>query len=239
MNAINFFYQNQAKARGLDTLADVEAMAPMINRVYDALVLLELPANKSADIYELACGPGLVLSWLKRRGYNRATGTDFSAPYVALATQAGLSAELKDSIIDLKAKANESQDVLIAIDFMEHLPKDIFVEFLAESLRVLRPGGVLILRGPNADSPLCGRNLYNDITHCWAYTTISLAAMAKVFNFSQLVVKDDCASPAPGKWQLLFPLTWLARKLLNILWALATRERILYWGPSYFAFFRK
>ena len=46
------------------------------------------------------------------------------------------------------------ESALIAIDFIEHISKDDMMELLRHSRRVLSPGGRLVLRYPNGDSPL-------------------------------------------------------------------------------------
>lgn len=239
MKAIDIYYSHQAAARGIENASAAQAFAPMIDRIYDALILPHLPQNRQADIYELACGPGMVLAWLQRRGFVNARGTDFCEPYVKVARECGLKAEVKDSIVDLKSHPDESLDVVLAIDFIEHLPKDIFIEFLYESKRVLRSRGVLVLRAPNGDSPLVGRNLYNDITHFWAYTSIALRAITGIVGYSTITFADEAASPPPPHLRWTQPFAWIARKILRLTWVLATRERINYWGPNLFVIARR
>ncbi len=239
MNALNFYYARQAEARGLDSLDKLQKLAPDVDRVYDAIVLPRLPQNRAVVIYELACGPGLFLAWLGRRGYHNVTGTDFCENYVRIAQAANLPVQKRDSILDIKSKPDRSVDVICAIDFIEHLPKDVFVEFLFETQRVLKVGGTLLMRAPNPDGLLLGRNLNNDITHFWAYTSDSLGAMAKVLGFRDSEFVDESISPAKGKWRLLWPLSVMARGLLYATLALATRERVRMLGPSYFAFITK
>jgi SAM-dependent methyltransferase len=234
MNAIDIYYKNQATARNLNTIEQVNALAGSIDRIYDALILPELPANKQVSIYEVACGPGLVLAWLGRRGYSNVRGTDICDQYVDLAKGQGLNARVCDSLVDLKNYADGSLDVVFAIDFIEHLPKDILMAFISESSRVLTAKGILILRAPNGDSPFVGRNLYNDITHYWAYTSIASNALLGIlgFRFSKFI--DEASAPAPRKYLWIWPFSWASRKILYLLVALATKERIKYWGPNLF-----
>ena len=54
-------------------------------------------------------------------------------------------------------------DVAVALDVMEHVPDSQSIEFLTDIKRGLKPGGLLILRFPNGDSPF-GRALqYGDV----------------------------------------------------------------------------
>src|SRR5688500_19377563 len=89
------------------------------------------------------------------------------------------------------AQQPASLSAIIAIDLVEHLGKDVFVEFLEQSKRVLRPGGSLILRLPNGDSPLVGLNLFNDITHVWTYTSNCLSSLARMVGFAATDFFDE------------------------------------------------
>lgn len=239
MNAVDIYYKNQARARGLDSLNAIRSMDARVDRIYDGLVLSELPKRVDSVIYEVACGPGLMLSWLRRKGYLNVSGSDICEDYVRLARSAGVDAQCGDSLLALKSMQSESVDVVIAIDFMEHLPKDVFVDFLYDCMRVLKKGGVLVMRGPNGDSPLVGRNLYNDITHYWAYTSVSLKAMFSIVGFSSVSFKDEATAPVPLRWFWVVPLAWIARFCLGVVFALVTRERIIHWGPNFFIFARR
>jgi SAM-dependent methyltransferase len=139
---------------------------------------------------------------------------------------------LGDSLQQLNHCPAETWDCLIAIDFIEHLPKDVLLQFLAESRRVLKPGGCLILRAPNGDSPFVGRNLFNDITHYWAYTTIATQALLEMNGFRKVeFVDESLPSLQRGRW-LKVPLMKLAQSILRFVIRSATREHVRYQSPS-------
>jgi len=236
---LSTYYSFQATARGLNSVDDVIRVVNDNTRMYDEIVLPWLPKDPNADIYEAACGPGIFLHWLKRRGYRRAVGTDSSDVQIALARAASLEAELVDSISDLKARAGESLDCVVGLDFYEHLPKEILLDFLAETYRVLRPGGRLILRGPNGDSPVLGRALYNDITHNWALTSIAFNAVFTMFGFDDIEFRDDTISGIQKNRWIKVPAAWIAQHLLRTLLRLATREHIRCLSASMFVCGRK
>lgn len=234
MDASTFYYQNQATARGLNNLADCKTVRRRNDRIYDTLLLPQLPKEHDAQIFEVACGPGLVLSWLRDRGYVNASGSDICESYINLAKEWQCNARLQDSLQALAEAGDASLDAVLAIDFVEHLPREVFLELLRQSNRVLRPGGRLILRMPNADSPLVGRNLFNDITHVWTYTSVAIGAIGRVMGFSRFKFLDEATADPSVKSRLLQPFAWLARKFLYIVFALATRERIKCWSPNLF-----
>ena len=59
-----------------------------------------------------------------------------------------------------------SRSAVTAFHVVEHLGFEVLVDFLDEALRVLMPGGMLILETPNPENLRVGANsFYNDPTH--------------------------------------------------------------------------
>ena len=227
------YYEYQAEARGLRCEADVESVVQWMATAYAQILLPRwLPPERTAAIYEVACGPGIMLRYLQRAGYGNVSGSDSSACQIALAQAAGLNVAQADSLKELAGHRDGSWDCVIGIDFIEHLPKDVLLEFLALAARKLKPGGRLILRGPNADSPLVGRNLYNDITHVWAYTTIALRGLLQMSGFERLEFAEDCEALVGTQRWLKVPLMRLAQALARGLIRAATREQVEWLSPS-------
>src|SRR5438477_12003027 len=131
------YYKYQAQARGFDSAADVEAAVDTMARAYGRLLSRWLPAQPHAEIYEVACGPGIMLRYLKRSGYINISGSDSSACQIALARAAKLDVEQRDSLQDLAQHRDERWNCLLAIDFIEHLPKDVLIDFFSLSHRKL------------------------------------------------------------------------------------------------------
>lgn len=234
MNALESYYGYQAIARGLTSSQDVERLSDVMSICYDRLLTPWLPSNREAEIYEVACGPGVMLRYLRRRGYTRLAGSDSSQSQIELARAVGLPVIFGDSIEDLRTYPAERWDRLIGIDFIEHLPKDVLVAFLGESYRTLRKNGCLILRAPNGDSPFVGRNLFNDITHYWAYTSVATEALLKMAGFGRVeFVDESVASIQKHRW-IKAPLMRCSQVVLRFLIQSATREHIEYLGSSIF-----
>lgn len=228
------YYQFQAQARGIRSLDDVVQHARNTAHVYDQIVLRWLPSDRSRPIAELGCGHGAFLWWLKERGFSRVAGVDASGPQVALARQVGVPVEQADINQWLARQPEASLAALIGIDLIEHLAKDDFMTLLQHSRRVLEPGGRLILRYPNGDSPLLGLNLFNDITHVWAYTSNCMRSLAQMHGFVAVRFADQATAIRDHRW-LKVPMSKLAAGLLRLwLWA-ATRERVAYLGPNLWA----
>ena len=228
-------YDYQAIARGLRNPADVEALTDEMAPAYRHILTGWLPANLDAPIYEMACGPGVMLVYLKRLGYTNISGSDSSACQIDLARAAGLDVKLANSIDELEAHPDARWDCLIAIDFIEHLPKDVLIRFMALALRKLKPGGRLILRAPNGDSPFVGRNLFGGITHIWAYTTGEARGLLRMAGFSRVEFAEESLAMIQRQRWIKVPLMKLAQAFLRGLIQAATREQISLLAPSYFA----
>ena len=229
------YYHYQAIARGIRSRDDILHDSGTKAYVYDRLVLPWLPERKSSEIAEIACGHGSFLWWLKQRGYLKVTGIDSSAEQIALARQTGAAVVEMDLGKWFIGQPETSLDTIVGIDLIEHLSKDEFMALLHHSHRVLRPGGDLILRFPNGDSPLVGRNLFNDVTHIWTYTSNCLQSLAAMHGFSGAHFKDESEAAIRDRRWLKVPLCKLSTLLLRIIFRAATKEKIDYWSPYIWA----
>lgn len=229
------YYSYQAKARGVRSVQDVKRIAEEKAYVYERIVLPWLPSESNAVIAEIACGHGSFLYWLKQRGYENVTGIDSSPEQIDFARQTGVKVARMDFNEWLVKQAAGSQNALVAIDLIEHISKDSFMDFLKESSRVLSSGGRLLLRYPNGDSPLVGRNLFNDITHIWTYTTNCLETLGRMHGFSQFRFADESSLAIRDIRWLKVPLCKLSTAVLRFLVRAATKERVEYWSPNIWA----
>jgi cyclopropane fatty-acyl-phospholipid synthase-like methyltransferase len=207
--------------------------------VYDRIVLPWLPSEKGSRIAELACGHGSFLYWLKRRQYSKITGVDSSPEQLHFARQTGSAVDEMEVNKWLGRQPEESHQAVVAIDLIEHLSKDGFMDMLQGSSRLLGKGGRLILRYPNGDSPLVGRNLFNDITHVWTYTTNCVETLGRMHGFKRFEFMDEsCAAIRDARW-LKVPLCKFSSGVLRILFWAATKEKVAYWSPHMWACLEK
>ncbi len=95
-------------------------------------------------ILDAGCGMGLLTSGLDRERH----GVDFAAEYVAIAQTNGLDAIVGD--LEHLPYPDGAFALVVAADVLEHvLDLNIVV---SECLRVLRPGGVLVVRSPDREN---------------------------------------------------------------------------------------
>jgi hypothetical protein len=85
---------------------------------------------------------------------------------LAACRERGLTVETADAIGSLRALADNSVAVVSAFHLVEHLPFDAVQELVKQSLRVLQPGGLLIMETPNPENPMVGAcRFYLDPSH--------------------------------------------------------------------------
>lgn len=229
------YYQFQAQARGVHGFADIERTCAMNAHIYDRIVLPWIARFRPSRVAELACGHGAFLLWLKQRGFDLVQGVDSSAEQLALAAQTGCVVRQAEANEWLRNQVENSLGAIVAIDLVEHLPKDSFVELLELCRRVLAPGGKLVLRLPNGDSPLVGLNLFNDITHVWTYTSTCLNSLGQMTGYlSNDFVDESIVAIRDHRW-IKVPLARVSQQVLRILLRCAARHPVPSWSPHLWA----
>ncbi len=114
---------------------------------------------------DLGCGRGEWLEMVIGAGFV-ARGVDLDEGMLEGCRTRGLPADLGDAVGALRARAAESVSVISAFHLVEHIPFPALQELVSEALRVLKPGGLLILETPNAENLFVGSNgFYMDPTH--------------------------------------------------------------------------
>jgi O-antigen chain-terminating methyltransferase len=114
---------------------------------------------------DLGCGRGEWLEMVIGAGF-AARGVDLDEGMLEGCRTRGLPADLGDAVGALKARAAGSVSVISAFHLVEHIPFPALQELVSEALRVLKPGGLLILETPNAENLFVGSNgFYMDPTH--------------------------------------------------------------------------
>ncbi len=116
-------------------------------------------------VLDLGCGRGEWLEVLSEHGY-ASRGVDLNGVMVREAQTLGLDAIEQDVIAHLRSLGSESVSAITSMHLVEHLPYEVLIRMVDEALRVLRPGGVLILETPNPENLTVGSYwFYMDPTH--------------------------------------------------------------------------
>lgn len=118
-----------------------------------------------SPVVDLGCGRGEFLELLQEAGIE-ARGVDGNEEMVQRCRSRGLEAEVSDLFQHLAGRETEGTGGVFACQVIEHLPPGRIRELVAESHRVLRPGGRIVLETVNPRSVVAlVETFYRDLTH--------------------------------------------------------------------------
>jgi O-antigen chain-terminating methyltransferase len=121
--------------------------------------------NKGAQTIDLGCGRGEWLELMTEVGF-KSQGVDLDEGMLSGCVELGLSVEKGDAIAFLAALPSESQAIVSAFHVVEHISFEQLQTVVSEALRVLKPGGLLIMETPNPENIVVATcNFYLDPTH--------------------------------------------------------------------------
>lgn len=126
------------------------------------------PLTRGGDSYsalDIGCGRGEWLEILLEHGFT-AKGVDLDEGMLEACKLLSLPVEHADALVTLRGAGDESLALVTGFHIAEHLPFPVLQDLIREALRVLKPGGLLILETPNAENLVVGtNNFYLDPTH--------------------------------------------------------------------------
>jgi SAM-dependent methyltransferase/glycosyltransferase involved in cell wall biosynthesis len=153
------YFEFQSRFRG--SFEDIQQRL----RVYLDRPAFQEAASTSAPFVDLGCGRGEWISLLRDRNIS-AYGVDSNSAMVEACAQAGLTAKQDDLLAHLRSLPDESRGGITAFHVAEHLPPAVLASMLEEFLRVLVPGGIVILETPNPTNVLVSTWTFHlDPTH--------------------------------------------------------------------------
>jgi SAM-dependent methyltransferase len=150
------------------------------------------PKDKRIKILEVGCGYGAFGYLIQKNEYKSYLGVDGSQEQVEGAKRLGVSNIILMNLVDsLKSTKNDSLDLLIAIDVIEHFSKEELSDLIDEFYRVLKKGGKIITHQPNGSSPFGGSIRYGDFTHELAFTENSISQIFLSSGFVDVSSFED------------------------------------------------
>jgi SAM-dependent methyltransferase len=133
--------------------------------IYLPIIQNAKAGTKKRPILDVGCGRGEWLELLKEHKY-QAKGLDLNRVMIEQCQEYELDVIEYDVIEYLKQQKNNSLGAITGFHIVEHLPFETLVTLFDESLRVLKPGGVVIFETPNPENLIVGAcNFYTDPTH--------------------------------------------------------------------------
>ncbi|MDP2406956.1 MAG: class I SAM-dependent methyltransferase [Hydrogenophaga sp.] len=158
---------------------------------------------------DLGCGRGEWLEVLREEGIEP-TGVDLDEGMLEASRALHLPAMKGDAVAYLASLPSESQAVISAFHMVEHIPFDQLQLVVSEALRVLKPGGLLIMETPNPENiNVATCHFYLDPTHQRPIPPLLLAFLPEHFGFFRtklLRLQQETRleeEPAPRLWDVL------------------------------------
>lgn len=119
----------------------------------------------SGNVIDLGCGRGEWLELLRIESIS-SMGVDADQGMLDACRMQNLPVKNCDAIEFLTSLPDESQVVVSAFHLVEHIPFASLMELACQALRVLKPGGLVILETPNPENLLVATSaFYLDPTH--------------------------------------------------------------------------
>jgi len=166
-------------------------------------------AIANADVLEIGFGAGAFLQWAADHGA-RIAATEINAQLVRAAAERGI--EVIDPGIERIAAAHAGRfDTIVAFDVFEHFTMQEVIARLAAAEKMLKTGGHLLMRFPNAQSPFGLVPQHGDPTHRSYLSKSVFEQLIQQTSFE--VVRYDREYRARGRT----PATYLARLVRGVL----------------------
>ncbi|MES1255407.1 MAG: class I SAM-dependent methyltransferase [Acidobacteriota bacterium] len=175
-----------------------------------------LPADKQMPILDIGCGFGDFLAYLEQQGYSNLRGVEID-PVRAEASRRQTRAAI-DETQDLEPYLRRLTDryALITLkSVIAHFPREAAGANLRAMRDILAPGGILIVETFNASRWTGPYVLYNDITHCWAYTEYSLRQIVETAGFKVLELGGERLPARRLSARVLRALQWIWATVLK------------------------
>ena len=177
-------------------------------QVYLPFVQPLLRFYPSANAVDLGCGRGEWLELLAENGFE-ALGVDLDDAMLSACRERGLCVQTGDALVFLRALPDQSQAIVSGFHIAEHLPFKTLQALVQDALRVLVPGGLLILETPNPENLVTGTSVfYLDPTHLRPLPPQLLAFLPEYAGFKRSRVLRLQESPDLSKGSI---------SLLNVL----------------------
>ncbi len=163
--------------------------------------------QKEHAILEIGCGTGLFLAYLAEKKAVDFRGIDFDeAVYAFVPENIRDRVEIKEAFVFLgeAQERGDTYDRIVMFDVLEHFNIDDGCNLLRKVRAMLRLGGKVIIKVPNAGSPWGQQFQYGDLTHQTHYTPDSLVQQAIAAGFvCKTTYPHKLGSPARQWWDTI------------------------------------
>lgn len=140
-------------------------------------------------VLDLGSGRGEWLEVLTEQGYE-CRGVDLNHGILEESRERGYDVVETDALGYLRILDDGVVAAITSMHLVEHLPHRVLIDLLDESLRVLRPGGALVLETPNPENVRVGScQFYMDPTHLHPIPPLLLQWVVRSRGFADPVIE--------------------------------------------------
>lgn len=138
-----------------------------------------------AETFDLGCGRGEWLELMLEMGL-KPFGVDLDEGMLQDCREYNLPAQKGDAVAYLTTIPDNSQIVVSAFHVVEHITFEQLQTVVSEALRVLKPGGLLIMETPNPENIVVAtRNFFIDPTHKRPIPAELLSFLPEFYGFAR------------------------------------------------------
>lgn len=157
--------------------------------VYLPLIKKAGAGRAKTPVLDVGCGRGEWLELLKDKKLN-ASGVDINSAMLAQCRERNLEVVQADAISHLRSLPERSLGAVTGFHIIEHLELNVLMDLLAETARVLVPGGLAIFESPNCKNLVVGATNFNiDPTHRNPVFPETAEFMLTTHGFENVVLK--------------------------------------------------
>jgi SAM-dependent methyltransferase len=141
-------------------------------------------AREHQPVIDVGCGRGELLAACREAGID-AHGFDTNERSVADLRARGFAVEHAGVPECFASFTEGSVGAIVALHVVEHLPVDLLFGLFRESARVLRPGGLMMIETPNAESlAVSASEFWRDPTHLAPRHPAALTLLGREHGFT-------------------------------------------------------
>lgn len=186
-----------------------------------------LPKNNNIKILDIGCGYGAFLYYLQLLGYEYCQGVDCLSEQIKIAKQIGLKNVCVGDIIDFLTNAdNNSYDLILAFDVLEHFHKEEVFFILKQLYRILSDEGKIIVHIPNAEGIFYGSVFYGDLTHKTCFTRSSFQDILNLAGFKDIEFFEESPTIHGLKSSIRYFLWKIIRTIFGYMYMIETGENL-------------
>jgi len=141
--------------------------------------------KEELKVLDLGCGRGEWIELVSENGF-KALGVDIDDGMLQACKTLNLDVIHIDALEFLKKSPDDSFVVVSGFHIVEHLQFDVLQNLIKESLRVLKPGGLIILETPNPENiRVATVDFWVDPTHIRPMPPLLLSFLKEYYGFER------------------------------------------------------